>query len=278
MAHYEKKERQIITPQDVDGLKFKFIPNTNDMFAVGRNGKVYSFSPKMGGKEVGAKGPNGYVIASILYVDGKRKMEYVHRLVANAFLDNPEGKNQVIHINEDKTDNRILNLMWATSKEACSTENHNVKLSKSIKDFYKNRSQFGKLPKRVVIMDSNDKILEISPSIQAAADYIKELTGKDDNSSSVQISAILQGKKGFRTCGGFKVREADEKEYTEWVVQHMNTLIEEEDINISDVQVKKLTKVGGVRMVNRRLVVSTGEMEYEIYDFKEGEKVVNELK
>ena len=52
-----------------------------------------------------------------LYKDGKRKHKKVHRLVANAFIPNPEGKPQVNHIDGNKQNNSITNLEWVTDAE-----------------------------------------------------------------------------------------------------------------------------------------------------------------
>lgn len=60
----------------------------------------------------GCKAKDGYRVISI-----RGKQHSVHRLVAEAFLPNPENKPTVDHINRIRDDNRVQNLRWATSKE-----------------------------------------------------------------------------------------------------------------------------------------------------------------
>lgn len=58
----------------------------------------------------------GYEMTGINLGSGQ-KLLLIHRLVAAAFIPNPEGKPQVNHKNGDKSDNRVENLEWVTGRE-----------------------------------------------------------------------------------------------------------------------------------------------------------------
>ncbi len=62
------------------------------------------------------KDPKGYVKVK-LYKDKIGYTQKVHRLVANAFISNPNNKEQVNHINGIKHDNKLINLEWVTQSE-----------------------------------------------------------------------------------------------------------------------------------------------------------------
>ena len=60
------------------------------------------------------------------------RTELVHRLVALAFIPNPDGYPQVNHINEIKTDNRVDNLEWCSSKY---NNNFGLRTKKAVEKF-----------------------------------------------------------------------------------------------------------------------------------------------
>lgn len=60
---------------------------------------------------------DGRLAIKLKLVCGEWKAFLIHRLVAEAFIPNPENKPIVHHKNENPRDNRICNLMWVTEEE-----------------------------------------------------------------------------------------------------------------------------------------------------------------
>lgn len=105
--------------KDIKGLEGKYQVSTNgevcslSRYITEKTGKKYW---KEGRILIQSKHNHGYMVVAL----GSNRRAYVHRLVAETFIDNPEGKPLVNHINGNKSDNRVLNIEWATAHENCS--------------------------------------------------------------------------------------------------------------------------------------------------------------
>jgi hypothetical protein len=119
------------------------------------------------------------------YVNAKGN-KTIHRLVAIAFISNPENKKEVNHINGNKRDNRVENLEWATSSE--------------------NRIHSYKTGLQVSIKGSDNK--QSKPILQYSMDgiMIKEFAGAREASRvlSLEQSSIWRALNGLqKTAYGF---------------------------------------------------------------------------
>ena len=94
-----------------------------------------------------------------LYKKPKAKSFYVHRLVATAFIDNPDNKRVVDHINNNKLDNTTKNLRWVTHKE--NMDNYYV-------NHYKPKKR------EIIQYDLNNKIIKEWENIQCIMQEHKE--------------------------------------------------------------------------------------------------------
>lgn len=129
----------------------------------------------------------GYLQVSLLK-NNKAVSIWVHSLVANAFLDNPNNLPCVNHKNEIKTDNRVENLEWCTIAYNNNYGNRNMNISLSQRND-RNKS------KKVIQYDKQMNKISIFPSVMEAS----RCTGVKESS----IRNVCKQKTHYLTAGGY---------------------------------------------------------------------------
>ena len=114
-------ELEIYSP--IDGFPDYLITSQGRVFSL-KHDKLKELKP--------AKNNWGYYYVN-LWKNGKMFTKTIHRLVAKAFIPNPENKPQVNHIDEDVTNNHISNLEWVTARENLNHGTRNERASNSVK-------------------------------------------------------------------------------------------------------------------------------------------------
>ena len=128
---------------------------------------------------------NGYLLVE-LYKDGHKKQKYVHRLVADAFIQNPNNLETVNHKDEVKTNNAASNLEWMTKRDNNNYGTRNKRITES-------------LSKQVQMFDkSTGELLVTFPSTNEA----DRVTGINKGN----ISKCCLGK--YKSSGGYIWRYA----------------------------------------------------------------------
>lgn len=127
-----------------------------------------------------------------LKVNYKGKRYQVHRLVAEVFIPNPDGKETVDHINMVKTDNRACNLRWATYKEQKNFEDQDVVQRQVAHTDYKKVAE--KLSKKVLQFTLDGTLVREWSSVNEC--------GRNGGFDKGNVSACCLGKrqshKGFK--------------------------------------------------------------------------------
>lgn len=174
------------------------VDNLGRVFSVDRvkqvndNGRIYD-KPIAGRQMRQRLHSKGYKVVSLTH-DGITKTCYVHRLVADAFIPNPNGFPMVNHRDEDKTNNFVENLEWCTAlynntyndahlraankkKGILHTDEHKQKISKSLQDYYskhesKSKGRVSEKRKGVILREHLDDPPLYFASVHEADAYL----------------------------------------------------------------------------------------------------------
>lgn len=175
---------------------WKDVVGYEGLYSVSSKGRIKTHSWERTGKSRILKqraNPGGY-LGVCLYKNGVVKSVMSHRIVASAFLPNPNNLPCVNHKNEKKSDNRVENLEWCTYGYNNSYNGKGYRVRQSVK---KNGCIYGGLPVYQCLLDGT--IVKRFDSMNQA----RIATGIR------HISECCKGGTRYATAGGYMWRYAE---------------------------------------------------------------------
>ena len=178
--------------------QWRDVPGYNGKFQISNTGKIRNGKTGLDRKPY--VNENGYCIIGFYDKEKGFSVQHrVHRLVAEAFIPNPEGKRTVNHIDGNKLNNRVENLEWATHQENLDHAHKtgliviSEKQRKAASENIKKNRLHANPEKKCFLSDSMGHKMEF-PSIRAAAHWVEGVPSA--------IVLCCQGKK--KTYKGYK--------------------------------------------------------------------------
>lgn len=163
-----------------DDFHIKDISGYEGLYKITSDGRVFSVRK---GDWLLPTLSHGYLVVN-LWKDKVPTPKRVHRLVAEAFISNPENKSQINHLDENKCNNRVENLEWATALENIQW---GTRTEREIRTKRKNTQRVLQLTKSGLIVKE----------WECAKQAVRELRYKTD-----KIAYCCKGKR--KTFMGFK--------------------------------------------------------------------------
>ena len=154
MNHSKNKEHQWQNDTPLEIEEWIAIDGYNGKYEISNLGRVRSKAKNKNYIMQQRLDKDGYLRVSLR--DDKRKRNRpVHRLLAIAFIPNPQNLPQIDHINTIRTDNRLSNLRWATPKMNSMNELSVIHRSEVSKKLWAN----AEFKERLVLQTKRQKTL-----------------------------------------------------------------------------------------------------------------------